>query len=63
MYGGIQTWIKIELMPLRIELKPLSQNNILNVICFWIMSPCSLVGVYQRFRGILCLNIQRIEGW
>jgi hypothetical protein len=25
---------------------------------FWVVAPCSLVGVYQRFRGPCCLHHQ-----
>jgi hypothetical protein len=25
---------------------------------FWVVVPCSLVGIYQRFRGPYCLNHQ-----
>jgi hypothetical protein len=34
MYGGTQTWIKIELMPLYIELHPVPQNNKISVMVF-----------------------------
>jgi hypothetical protein len=28
---------------------------------FWVVAPCSLVEVYQRFRGPYCLHHQRPE--
>jgi hypothetical protein len=28
---------------------------------FWVVSPCSLVEVYQRFRGLCCLHHQGNE--
>jgi hypothetical protein len=30
---------------------------------FWVVAPCSLVEVYQRFRGICCLHHQGDEPW
>jgi hypothetical protein len=29
---------------------------------FWVVAPCSLVEVYQRFRGACCLHRQGDEG-
>jgi hypothetical protein len=29
---------------------------------FWVVEPCSLVQVYQRFRGPCCLHHQGDEG-
>jgi hypothetical protein len=28
---------------------------------FWVVAPCSLVEVYQRFRGVCCLHHQGDE--
>jgi hypothetical protein len=28
------------------------------IAVFWVVAPCSLVEVYRRFRGILCLHHQ-----
>jgi hypothetical protein len=30
---------------------------------FWVVSPCGLVEVYQRFRGGFCLHHQGDERW
>jgi hypothetical protein len=30
---------------------------------FWVVAPCSLVEVYQRFRGPCCLHHQGVECW
>jgi hypothetical protein len=29
---------------------------------FWVVAPCSLVEVYQRFRGPRCLHHQGYDG-
>jgi hypothetical protein len=33
----------------------------LNITAFWNVSPCSLVEVDQRFRGVYCLHCQGTE--
>jgi hypothetical protein len=30
---------------------------------FWVVAPCSLVEVYQRFRDAFCLRHQCDEPW
>jgi hypothetical protein len=38
--------------------KKKQQSVLLKMAVFWIVSPCSLVRVYQRFRGLYCLHHQ-----
>jgi hypothetical protein len=37
-------------------------NGYLKMAVFWVVAPCSLVEVYQRFRGPCCLRHQRDGG-
>jgi hypothetical protein len=30
----------------------------IHVVAFWVLTPCSLIGENQRFRGIYCLHLQ-----
>jgi hypothetical protein len=34
------------------------QRGLLKMAVFWVVAPCSLVEVYQRFRGTCCLHHQ-----
>jgi hypothetical protein len=35
-----------------------AMNYKLKIAVFWVVAPCSLVEVYQRFRGPCCLHHQ-----
>jgi hypothetical protein len=34
-----------------------SNKMYIKITVFWVVAPCSLVGVYQRFRGPCCLHL------
>jgi hypothetical protein len=34
-------------------------NIVMNMAIFWVVAPCGLVEVYQRFRGPCCLHPRR----
>jgi hypothetical protein len=36
----------------------IQRNQHLLVLVFWALTPCGLVGKYQRFGGIYCLHLQ-----
>jgi hypothetical protein len=36
----------------------LKQLSVTKMAVFWVVAPCSLVEVYQRFRGPYCLHHQ-----
>jgi hypothetical protein len=31
------------------------------MVAFWVVTPCGLVGVYQRFEGTYCLHIRGLK--
>jgi hypothetical protein len=33
----------------------------MKIAVFWVVAPCSLVEVYQRFRGPCCLHLRETE--
>jgi hypothetical protein len=35
--------------------------NVKKIAVFWVVAPCSLVEIYQRFRGPCCLHHQGDE--
>jgi hypothetical protein len=37
-------------------------HSIVKMAVFWVVAPCSLVEVYQRFRSICCLHHQGDDG-
>jgi hypothetical protein len=38
-------------------------NSLVKMVVFWVVAPCSLVEVYQRFRGPCCLHHQGDESY
>jgi hypothetical protein len=41
--------------------KKLQIKKDMKMAVFWVVAPCSLVEVYQRFRGSCCLHHQGAE--
>jgi hypothetical protein len=33
------------------------------MLVFWVVTPCGLLGRYQRFRGTYCLHLQPMKCW
>jgi hypothetical protein len=44
------------------EIHIIQSQILMKIAVFWVVAPCSLVEVYQRFRGPCCLHHQGDDG-
>jgi hypothetical protein len=54
-HWGLDQVFKVEDNPVGFEVLTVVNTK---MAVFWVVAPCSLVGVYQRFRGPCCLHHQ-----